>query len=64
MDSGHMRVCQHCQVPYDWRRSPGGSLKMTCRGSLCAKAGPGLTIGTLLNESDVVRSEWKELLAP
>ncbi len=63
MDSGHMRVCQHCQVPYDWRRSPSGSLKMTYCGSLCEKAHLGFTMEALLNEHHVVRSEWKEMLA-
>ena len=63
MDSGHMRVCQHCRLPYDWRRSPSGSLKMTYCGSLCERADLGFTIEALLNEAHVVRSEWKELLA-
>ncbi len=63
MESGQMRVCQHCHLPYDWRRAPGGSLKMTYRGSFCEKAHAGFTIGTLLNEAHVVRSEWKEMLA-
>jgi len=63
MDSGHMRVCQHCRLPYDWRRSPSGSLKMTYCGSLCERADLGFTIEALLEESHVVRSEWKELLA-
>ena len=59
----NMRVCQHCGLPYDWRRSPSGSLKMTYCGSLCEKADLGFTIETLLSEVSVVRYEWKDLLA-
>lgn len=59
----HMRVCQHCGLPYDWRRSPSGSLKMTYCGSLCERADLGFTIETLLSDVHVVRLAWKELLA-
>jgi hypothetical protein len=59
---GNMRVCQHCGVPYDWRRSPSGSLKMTYCGSLCERADMGFTIEALLSGVQVVRVDWKELL--
>lgn len=59
----NMRVCQHCGSPYDWRRSPSGSLKMTYCGSLCEKADMGFTIETLLGEVQRVRLDWKELMA-
>ena len=59
----NMRVCQHCGLPYDWRRSPSGSLKMTFCGSLCEKADMGFTIEALLGEVQRVRMDWKELLA-
>lgn len=63
MESKNIRVCQHCQMPYDWRRSPSGSLKMTYCGSLCEKADLGFTIETLLEGVHVMRSAWRELLA-
>jgi len=59
----NMRVCQHCGSPYDWRRSPSTSLKMTYCGSLCEKADLGFTIESLLGQMQVVRLDWKELLA-
>ena len=43
----HMRVCEHCGVPYDWRRSPSTSLKMTYCGSLCERANLGFAIDSL-----------------
>jgi hypothetical protein len=58
----NMRVCQHCRMSYDWRRSPSGSLKMTYCGSLCERADMGFTIEALLGDVHVVRREWKELL--
>jgi hypothetical protein len=61
--TSHMRTCQHCGLPYDWRRSPSGSLKMTYCGSLCERAELGFTIDGLLGEVRVVRAEWRELLA-
>jgi hypothetical protein len=61
--TNHMRVCQHCGLPYDWRRSPSGSLKMTYCGSLCERAGLGFTIESLLTEVRVVRVDWSQLLA-
>lgn len=59
----HMRVCQHCNGRYDWRRSPSSYLKMTYCGSLCEKADLGFTIEGLLREVEYVRSEWRVLLA-
>jgi hypothetical protein len=44
----HIRYCGHCGLPYDWRRSPSGSLKMTYCGSLCEKGDLGFTIESLL----------------
>ncbi len=61
--TNHMRVCQHCALPYDWRRSPSGSLKMTYCGSLCEKADLGFTIETLLSPVVMVRMDWAALLA-
>ena len=61
--TNNMRTCQHCGLPYDWRRSPSGSLKMTYCGSLCERADMGFTIESLLNESRVVRVDWASLLA-
>ncbi len=61
--TNHMRVCQHCGLPYDWRRSPSGSLKMTYCGSLCERAGLGFTIESLLSDVQVVRMDWQQLLA-
>ncbi len=43
-----IRKCARCGVPYDWRRSPSSSLKMTYCGSLCEKAALGFTIESLL----------------
>ena len=54
----NMRVCQHCGLPYDWRRSPSGSLKMTYCGSLCEKADLGFTLEALLRyERTVTEAE-------
>ena len=61
--NSHMRTCERCGVPYDWRRSPSTSLKMTYCGSLCERAGLGFTIDTLIGEVKIVRSTWRELLA-
>ncbi len=61
--NSNMRTCQHCGLPYDWRRSPSGSLKMTYCGSLCERAELGFTIDGLLGEVRVVRGACRELLA-
>jgi hypothetical protein len=58
-----MRTCEHCGIPYDWRRSPSSSLKMTYCGSLCERADLGFTIDTLIGEVEIVRSAWRDLLA-
>jgi hypothetical protein len=58
-----MRTCEHCGIPYDWRRSPSSSLKMTYCGSLCERAHLGFTIDTLIGEVVIVRSAWRDLLA-
>jgi len=63
MDAPHIRTCQHCGVPYDWRRSPSTSLKMTYCGSRCERGDLGFTIEALLNDVHVIRSEWRPLLA-
>ncbi|MCC6382257.1 MAG: hypothetical protein IT304_07095 [Dehalococcoidia bacterium] len=63
MPVGNIRVCQHCQAPYDWRRSPSSSLKMTYCGSLCERADLGFTIEALLAERRVLPDAWKPLLA-
>lgn len=44
----NIRICQHCSLPYDWRRSASTSLKMTYCGSLCEKGDLGFTIEALL----------------
>lgn len=59
----NIRVCQHCSLPYDWRRSASASLKMTYCGALCEKGDLGFTIEALLAEHQVVRSAWRQLLA-
>lgn len=59
----HIRQCQHCGTPYDWRRSLSSSLKMTYCGALCETADLGFTIETLLNEYQIVRPAWRQLLA-
>lgn len=61
--STHMRTCERCGIPYDWRRSPSSSLKMTYCGSLCERAALGFTIDTLIGEVEIVRSAWRDLLA-
>lgn len=61
--NNNIRVCQHCGLSYDWRRSPSGSLKMTYCGALCERSDLGFTIEGLLSEVHVVRLDWKELLA-
>jgi hypothetical protein len=63
MNREHIRICQHCGQPYDWRRSPSGSLKMTYCGTLCEKADLGFTIETLLARVEVVRPAWHVLVA-
>ncbi len=59
----HIRICQHCSLPYDWRRSPSACLKMTYCGSLCERGDLGFTIEGLLAERQVVRRDWRQLLA-
>lgn len=59
----HIRVCQHCGAPYDWRRSASLSLKMTYCGALCERADLGFTIETLLRDTVLMRSAWRQLLA-
>jgi len=63
MDTPHMRICQHCGVPYDWRRSPSSSLKMTYCGSFCEQADLGFTIDTLLRGQRYMPASWGLLLA-
>ena len=63
MSQPNIRTCQHCGLPYDWRRSPSGSLKMTYCGTLCEKADLGFTIETLLGEVEFVKPAWRMLLA-
>lgn len=48
--AGHnpIHTCKRCGRPYDWRRSPSGSLKMTYCGSLCEKGDLGFTIEALI----------------
>lgn len=46
----HIRICKHCKLPYDWRRSPSACMKMTYCGSLCERADLGFTIEGLVND--------------
>ena len=48
-----MRMCQHCGITYQWRKSPS-SLKMTYCGNLCEKADLGFLIEDLLHAHYVV----------
>lgn len=63
MERGNIRICAHCALPYDWRRSPSGSLKMTYCGSLCERADLGFTIETLIGAREYVPAAWRQLLA-
>ena len=63
MSQQNIRHCQHCGLPYDWRRSPSSSLKMTYCGSLCERADMGFTIEGLLGEIEFVKPAWRMLLA-
>ena len=62
MEHGNIRICQRCGLPYDWRRSASGSLKMTYCGSLCEKADLGFTIETLLGRPVAAREAGAALL--
>lgn len=44
-----IRRCEHCELPYDWRRSGSWSLKLTFCTSLCEKAANTYTIEELLS---------------
>lgn len=44
----NIKICAHCGLRYDWRRSASSSLKMTYCGSLCERAALGFTIEALL----------------
>lgn len=41
-----IRICAHCDLRYDWRKSPS-SLKMTYCSSLCEKGALGFTMEAL-----------------
>jgi len=58
--ASNIRHCAHCGLPYDWRRSASGSLKMTYCGTLCEVAGLGFTIESLLQTE---RSPFGAVLA-
>ncbi len=61
----NMRSCAHCQLRYDWRKSPSGCLKMTYCGSLCERADLGFTIDALLSHSPRTKTERRpERLLP
>lgn len=53
----HIRVCSHCGMRYDWRRSPSSSLKMTYCGTLCERADLGFTLDALLAYTPTRRSD-------
>ena len=44
----HIRLCERCGVPYDWRRSGSTSLKMTYCNSLCEASSLGFTIEAII----------------
>lgn len=44
----HIRLCERCGVPYDWRRSGSTSLKMTYCNSLCEASDLGFTIEAII----------------
>ncbi|HEY4670321.1 MAG TPA: hypothetical protein VIH05_11145 [Tepidiformaceae bacterium] len=52
-----IRICRRCLCPYNWKRSPSSSLKMTYCGTLCEKADLGFTIEALIK--DVHRTAWR-----
>ena len=58
----HMKTCAHCNLRYDWRRSPSSSLKMTYCGSLCETADLGFTIESLLRAERAPRPQPIEVL--
>lgn len=62
MEHGNIRICRRCGMPYDWRRSASGSLKMTYCGSLCEKADLGFTIETLLGHGIAAKEFQPALL--
>jgi len=63
MHPRHVRICEHCSLPYDWRKSPSGSLKMTFCGSMCERAHLGFTIEGLLQDFLLIKPSWRMLLA-
>ena len=60
MNQQNIFCCKNCRIPYAWRRSPSGSLKMTYCCSLCERSDLGFTIEALLNYS-TERSVLREL---
>ena len=44
----HIRLCERCGVPYDWRRSGSNSLKMTYCNSICEASDLGFTIEAII----------------
>jgi hypothetical protein len=44
----HIRLCERCGIPYDWRRSGSTSLKMTYCNSLCEASDLGFTIEAII----------------
>ncbi|MEO6399168.1 MAG: hypothetical protein ABIP13_11915 [Tepidiformaceae bacterium] len=44
----HIRHCDHCASPYDWRRSTSRYLRMTYCNSICEAADLGGTIESML----------------
>jgi hypothetical protein len=44
----HIRLCERCGVPYDWRRSGSTSLKMTYCNSICEASDLGFTIEAII----------------
>lgn len=53
----NIKICAHCGLRYDWRRSPSSSLKMTYCGSLCERAALGFTIEALLRSERTTPAE-------
>jgi len=54
INQDNIKICGHCGIRYDWRRSPSSSLRMTYCGSLCERAALGFTIEALLRTERAV----------
>ena len=53
--------CDRCGTCYDWRKSTSWTLKMTYCSAMCEQGGLGFSIETLLRDTRVMRSAWRDL---